>query len=97
MDGFRITTAATLVLALALFLLLLASQGRSARQELVPGAFVFGLLVGTVSGVLGGAWCYFILGDGCAPGDGLLGGPFGFGLGALWFMYWWWHEARPDD
>lgn len=96
MYGFRITTAATLALALVLFLLLLASQGRRAMTDLVSGACVFGVLLGTLSGLLGAAWCYFIAREACAPGDALLGGPFGFGLGALWFMYWWWHEARPN-
>ena len=85
-----------LALAILAFLFLFATQGWRARPELVPGAFVFGLLVGTVSGVFSGAWCYFIAASACVPGDALLGGPFGFGLGALWFMYWWWCEARPD-
>ncbi len=95
MDGFRIVTAVTLVFALASALLLLR-LGRTVLPELVSGGFVFGLLVGTVSSVLTGAWCYFVAGNSCLPGDALLGGPFGFGLGVLWFSYWWWQEASPD-
>jgi len=78
------------------FVGILLHQGRKAASELVPGAFVFGLLVGTVGGLLGGAWCYFIAAARCAPGDALLGGPMGFAIGVLWFLFWWWHEARPD-
>jgi hypothetical protein len=96
MHGFRLTTGSMLVLAIVLFLALLAHQGRRALPELVPGAFVFGLLVGTVSALLSAAWCYFVAGAACVPGDALLGGPMGFALGVLWFLFWWWHEARPD-
>jgi hypothetical protein len=96
MFGFRIATAALLLLAVGVFLLVLALQGRRALHELVPGAFVFGLLVGTVTALLGGAWCYFYATAVCIPGDALLGGPMGFALGALWFLFWWWQEARPD-
>jgi hypothetical protein len=96
MHAFRLFTATTLVLAVLAFLMLFVHQGRRALPELVSGAFVFGVLVGTVSAVLSGAWCYFIAAAACIPGDALLGGPFGFGLGVLWFSFWWWREARPD-
>ena len=95
MDGFRFFTLGALVLALASVLLLMRA-GWHVLPELASGVFVFGVLIGTVGGVLSGAWCYFIALSNCAPGDALLGGPLGFGLGVLWFAYWWWCEARPD-
>ena len=95
MEVFRIATATALLCALVSGLLLLR-PGRAVLSELVSGGFVFGVLVGTVTSLLSGAWCYFVPGNGCLPGDALLGGPFGFSIGVLWFSYWWWHEARPD-
>ncbi len=93
---FAMLTAVIVVLALVLLLALLVQQGRRLLSEILSGAFVFGVLVGTMGGLLGGAWCYFVPGVACVPGEALLGGPFGFGLGVLWFMFWWWREARPD-
>jgi hypothetical protein len=96
MYGFRFATVILLALAAVAFLALLAYPGRRLLDELVSGAFVFGLLVGTVSGLLSGAWCYFAARGACVPGDALLGGPMGFALGVLWFAFWWWREAKPD-